>query len=191
MTYAVVNPATGERLATLAAAQAGEHRAHRALRGCAYRFLRVLDLEHVVARIGHAPAHGVGKVDDVLIARQHVLAALAREFVGADLLDIDLGHARERRGQRQADAGFEHSGIAAKEGHHAALLRPDLWVADIVYRPLDTALLQAARAVGAPTLDGGHMAVYQAVDAFALITGLHPDADRMTRHFRQLVANAS
>ena len=51
--------------------------------------------------------------------------------------------------------------------------------------------LQAARAVGAPTLDGGHMAVYQAVDAFALITGLHPDADRMTRHFRQLVANAS
>ena len=35
------------------------------------------------------------------------------------------------------------------------------------------------------------MAVYQAVDAFALITGLNPDADRMTRHFRQLVANAS
>ena len=81
----------------------------------------------------------------------------------------------------------EHPGIA----FDAALLRPDLWVADIVYRPLDTALLQAARAVGAPTLDGGHMAVYQAVDAFALITGLHPDADRMTRHFRQLVANAS
>ena len=81
----------------------------------------------------------------------------------------------------------EHPGIA----FDAALLRPDLWVADIVYRPLDTALLQAARAVGAPTLDGGHMAVYQAVDAFALITGLHPDADRMTRHFRQLVANES
>ena len=81
----------------------------------------------------------------------------------------------------------EHPGIA----FDASLLRPDLWVADIVYRPLDTALLQAARAAGAATLDGGHMAVYQAVDAFALITGLRPDADRMTRHFRQLVANPS
>ena len=28
-------------------------------------------------------------------------------------------------------------------------LRSDLWVADVVYRPIDTALLQAARAVGA------------------------------------------
>lgn len=70
----------------------------------------------------------------------------------------------------------------------AALLHADLWVADIVYRPLDTTLLQAARAVGCRTLDGGHMAVYQAVDAFALITGITPDAARMTAHFRNLVA---
>ena len=68
------------------------------------------------------------------------------------------------------------------------LLRPDLWVADIVYRPLDTALLQAARTAGCRTLDGGHMAVYQAVDAFALITGITPDAARMSTHFRSLVA---
>ena len=73
----------------------------------------------------------------------------------------------------------------------AALLHPGLWVADIVYRPLDTALLQAARAAGCRTLDGGHMAVYQAVDAFALITGLTPDADRMSAHFRDLVAQTA
>ncbi|STQ64458.1 shikimate 5-dehydrogenase [Gordonia bronchialis] len=36
-----------------------------------------------------------------------------------------------------------------------------------------------------------HMAVAQAVDAFELITGVAPDAARMSRHFRQLVANAS
>ena len=78
----------------------------------------------------------------------------------------------------------EHPGIA----FDAALLHPKLWVADIVYRPLDTALLRAARAAGCRTLDGGHMAVYQAVDAFALITGIAPDAARMSTHFRNLVA---
>lgn len=68
------------------------------------------------------------------------------------------------------------------------LLRPDLWVADIVYRPLETALLAAAREAGCRTLDGGRMAVFQAVDALALITGLTPDPDRMIRHFHSLVA---
>ena len=68
----------------------------------------------------------------------------------------------------------------------ATLLRPDLWVADIVYRPLNTALLAAARAAGCRTLDGGRMAVHQASIAFELITGITPDADRMSRHFRTL-----
>lgn len=68
----------------------------------------------------------------------------------------------------------------------AALLHPGLWVADIVYRPLNTALLTAARSAGCRTLDGGHMAVHQATTAFELITGITPDADRMSRHFRSL-----
>jgi shikimate dehydrogenase len=68
----------------------------------------------------------------------------------------------------------------------ADLLHPGLWVADIVYRPLDTALLTAARQAGCRTLDGGHMAVHQAAIAFELITGITPDADRMSRHFRSL-----
>ncbi|MCH1867900.1 shikimate dehydrogenase [Nocardioides sp. CFH 31398] len=71
------------------------------------------------------------------------------------------------------------------------LLHPGLWVADIVYRPLVTALLTAARAAGCRTLDGGHMAVAQAVDAFRLITGLEPDADRMSAHLRDLVARGA
>jgi shikimate dehydrogenase len=80
----------------------------------------------------------------------------------------------------------EHPGIA----FDPALLHPRLWVADIVYRPLDTALLQAARTAGCRTLDGGHMAVHQAVDALALITGITPDAGRMSAHFRELVINS-
>ena len=65
----------------------------------------------------------------------------------------------------------------------AALLRPELWVADIIYFPLETELLRRARALGCRTLSGGGMAVFQAVGAFRLFTGLEPDAERMTRHF--------
>lgn len=70
----------------------------------------------------------------------------------------------------------------------AALLRPSLWVSEIVYFPLATGLLQAARAAGCPTMDGGAMAVGQAVGAFELFTGLKADAERMGRHFRELLA---
>ncbi|RDH77791.1 shikimate dehydrogenase [Mycolicibacterium moriokaense] len=69
----------------------------------------------------------------------------------------------------------------------AELLHPGLWVSDIVYRPLDTALLRSAVQAGCRVCDGGHMAVHQATEAFALITGITPDTDRMSRHFRRLV----
>jgi shikimate dehydrogenase len=65
----------------------------------------------------------------------------------------------------------------------AALLRPPMWVAEIVYFPLETELLRTARALGCRTLDGGGMAVFQAVEAFRLFTGMVPDAERMLRHF--------
>ena len=65
----------------------------------------------------------------------------------------------------------------------AALLRPDLWVAEVVYVPLETALLAAARALGAPVADGGGMAVFQAADAFRHFTGREPDAARMRAWF--------
>lgn len=68
----------------------------------------------------------------------------------------------------------------------AELLAPRHWVAEIVYFPLETELLRVARARGCRTLDGGGMAVFQAVEAFRLFTGITPDADRMTRHFASL-----
>ena len=68
-----------------------------------------------------------------------------------------------------------------------SLLRPELWVAEIIYFPLETELLRDARALGCRTLTGGGMAVFQAVDAFRLITGSEPDAERMQRHFAAMV----
>ena len=71
----------------------------------------------------------------------------------------------------------------------AELLRPELWVAEIVYFPLETELLRRARTLGCRRLDGGGMAVFQAVEAFRLITGITPDADRMLRHFASMGAS--
>lgn len=68
----------------------------------------------------------------------------------------------------------------------ASLLRRQLWVAEIVYFPLETELLSAARKIGCRTLDGGGMAVFQAVEAFRLFTGVAPDAERMSRHFASM-----
>jgi shikimate dehydrogenase len=63
-------------------------------------------------------------------------------------------------------------------------LRPGTWVADIVYFPLETDLLRAARQRGCRTLDGGGMAVFQAAQAFRLFTGIEPDRERMLTQFR-------
>lgn len=65
----------------------------------------------------------------------------------------------------------------------AALLRPDLWVAEVIYFPLETELLRLARGLGCRTIDGGGMAIYQAVAAFRLFTGREPDAERMKAAF--------
>ncbi len=69
----------------------------------------------------------------------------------------------------------------------ARLLRPDCWVAEVIYYPLETALLSAARSRGCATVDGGTMAVGQAVGAFELFTGLRADSARMTAHFSRLL----
>lgn len=67
------------------------------------------------------------------------------------------------------------------------LIRRDLWVADIVYFPLETALLKAARSKGCRVMDGGGMAVRQAAAAFTIFSGCNADVTRMQDHFRELI----
>jgi len=59
------------------------------------------------------------------------------------------------------------------------------WVADIVYFPLDTLLLKRARQHGCRVMNGAGMAIYQAVDAFRLLTGQEPNPQRFTDFFNQ------
>jgi shikimate dehydrogenase len=66
------------------------------------------------------------------------------------------------------------------------LLQPHQWVAEIVYFPLETELLRVAKARGCAVLNGGGMAVFQAVGAFQYFTGLEADRQRMLEHFLDL-----
>jgi shikimate dehydrogenase len=82
-------------------------------------------------------------------------------------------------------------GMAAHPGSPVdpELLDDDLWVADIVYRPLLTELVREASARGCRVLTGAGMAVNQAADSFELITGRPADRAAMSRDFDELVAD--
>jgi shikimate dehydrogenase len=91
----------------------------------------------------------------------------------------------------EAANGLVHAtptGMAAHPGLplDAQLLSARLWVAEIVYFPIQTELVKSAEARGCRVLDGGSMAVFQAVKAFELFTGIRPHAERMMQHFNSL-----
>ncbi len=65
-----------------------------------------------------------------------------------------------------------------------ALLAPDAVVTDLVYAPLETELLRAAKAHGLKTADGLGMLLHQAVHGFELWFGARPE---VTQELRTLV----
>lgn len=116
----------------------------------------------------------------------------------ADNLSGHFGEGRARVGTDLTNSIGRASGLInatpiGMEAHpgmplEASLLRPDLWVAEVIYFPLETELLRAARAIGARTIDGGGMAVFQAVAAFRIFTGQEPDTERMIAAFSSMGA---
>lgn len=70
----------------------------------------------------------------------------------------------------------------------STLLSPSQWVADVIYTPLETQLIMAARAKGCRVITGDGMNVHQAVDSFRLFTGREADFDRMKRTFDTAMA---
>jgi len=133
---------------------------------------------------------GVGKlhVVDADAARAEALAAaLDQRFPGR------AAAFREVEAALADASGLVHAtptGMAKLPGMAlpASLLRPALWVSEVVYFPIETELLRTARARGCRVVDGGTMAVGQAVGAFELFTGRAADPARMERHFRRLLA---
>jgi shikimate dehydrogenase len=171
--------------------------------GWAWGFQRTLpkaDLSRVVllgaGGAGSAIAHAVLRLG----ARQLVIvdreAGRAAEAAAALNARYGAGHVSASAHSEialQAATGLIHAtptGMDKLPGMPlpAAALRPGLWVAEIVYFPLDTELLRAARARGCATVDGGTMAVGQAIGAFELFTGRPADPARVEAHFRCLLA---
>ena len=133
----------------------------------------------------------------------HAMKTLgARELT---VVDIDAERAQElarRVGARAArdlgplaDAdGLVHAtpmGMAAYPGTAVPpeLLRRSLWVAEVVYMPLETQLLRDARARGCRTLSGAAMVALQAAGSMELFAALRPDRERMLAHVEALTAD--
>lgn len=166
------------------------------------RGLPGVPLDHVVqlgaggagAAVAYAlPGLGAGRVT-LVDSTPGAAAALARRLNAQEKTGVFAAADPEELPALLAGAdGLVHAtptGMAAHPGLPlpAALLTPRLWVAEVVYRPMETELLRAARALGCTTVDGGGMAVFQAVDAFELFTGRRADAARMLADLPGLVA---
>ena len=171
--------------------------------GWAWGFKRALpraDLSRVVllgaggagAAVGYA-ALGLG-VSELMIfdadpSRAVALAShLRTQFPGRK-----IAAAQNLQNALTSASGLVHCTPTGMTGHpgmplDASLLRASIWVSEIVYFPLETELLKAARRAGCATADGGHMNVGQAIRGFKLFTGREADAARMDAHFRKLVA---
>ncbi len=128
---------------------------------------------------------------DTATTRAQALATTLGERFGADRVTAAAADGLTLAAEVNKADGLVHAtptGMAAHPGCAvpAELLDPRIWIADVVYRPLDTELLTTARARGCRVLHGGWMAVFQAVDAFRLFTGVEPDPERMVQHFAEL-----
>lgn len=150
-----------KRVVQIGAGGAGAATAYAAL-DLGAREVIVTDLEHEKARALAA------RLDRMFPGRIRASEDVAGSLAGAD----GLIHATPTGTAKIPGSAIESS-----------LLRSDLWVADVVYIPIETELLRTARALGCRTLDGSGMAVYQAVEAFRLFTGLPANVSRMRRWF--------
>lgn len=169
--------------------------------GWAWGFRRALpdaDLSRVVllgaggagAAVGYAALElGVRELSilDVDPARAAALASR----LGAQFKGRKVTQGRDLKAELQSATGLTHCTPTGMAGHAGMpldekLLRPAMWVSDIVYVPLETELLKAAKRAGCRIMDGGHMNVGQAIGGFRLFTGRDADPARMDGHFRSL-----
>lgn len=131
------------------------------------------------------------RVLDLDAARAEQLATTLRNEFGRTRISAGDAEPPALRAELHGSDGLVHAtptGMATHPGSPlpTELLHPKMWVAEVVYRPLETELVATARQRGCRVLHGGGMAVFQAVDAFRLFTGTEPDRGRMLRHFAEL-----
>ncbi|WP_018296281.1 quinate/shikimate dehydrogenase (NAD+) [Corynebacterium lubricantis] len=126
------------------------------------------------------------KIADLDPTRAQALATVINNAVGREAV-VGVSSAGVEQAIAEADGVVNATpmGMVAHPGtaFDVSCLTSDHWVGDVVYMPIETELLQAARARGCEVLDGTRMAIHQAVDAFRLFTGLEPSVERMRETF--------
>jgi shikimate dehydrogenase len=90
-------------------------------------------------------------------------------------------------------AGIVNATPIGMQGHPGQPMTVDVvhagqFVADVIYTPLETEFLKAAKARGARTMGGAGMCVHQAVDAFRHFSGKTPDIARLKKTFAAAAA---
>lgn len=135
--------------------------------------------------------HGVQKlqVADLDTSRAQALADVINNAVGRKaVVGVDARGIEDVIAAADGVVNATPMGMPAHPGtaFDVSCLTKEHWVGDVVYMPIETELLKAARALGCETLDGTRMAIHQAVDAFRLFTGLEPDVSRMRETFLSL-----
>ncbi|QSY98183.1 shikimate dehydrogenase (plasmid) [Rhizobium bangladeshense] len=123
--------------------------------------------------------------------REHERAVDVAETMSALFPDASITAGNDLEAAMKVASGLIHATPTGMTKYPGVPLPPEFlerrhWVAEIVYFPLETELLRQARQRGCRTLDGGGMAVFQAVGAFRLITGREADAGRMLAHFKTM-----
>ena len=121
-------------------------------------------------------AAGASRVD--LIARTAVRAEALVAALGPRVQSVGPADAERILGQALALINATPLGLGGAPGPNAPLqwLRPDCVVMDMVYRPVRTAFLEAARARGLATVDGLAMLIGQARPSFDRFFGRPPPA---------------
>jgi len=132
---------------------------------------------------------GAGELTILDVERERADALAERLGARSD----DLQALPERLARADGIVHATPTGMDAHPGSAvpAELLDPRLWVAEVVYLPIETQLLKDARERGCRTLDGAAMVALQAAGSLELFTGARPDRDRMLEHVDELIAQAA
>ncbi|MGD9814339.1 MAG: shikimate dehydrogenase [Hyphomonadaceae bacterium] len=127
-----------------------------------------------IAVVNRTVGRALAAVQDWGRGKAHEWSALESGFAAADLIvnTTTLGMA----------------GAPAIDWPVAAC-QPGTMIADIVYRPLETPLLAAARARGLQTVDGLGMLIHQGARAFEIWFGVRPDAAAARARLLQALAS--
>ena len=136
---------------------------------------------------GAATAHALlqhgTEILHIYDVRQEAAEALTRSL-GASFGEQRVRLVNDVRAALAICDGIVNASPVGMVGHAGSpvpseALSETMWVADIVYFPLETELLKNAKAAGCRTVDGVTMVVFQAAAAFDIFTGLIANRERM------------